>query len=144
MKAKRQMNELAKANIFPIHGGETKPMDAEPKASNEWTFWGRRALEAGIIMANTETPRGWNFNPTNIGVLLSLILFFFAVCGSIGGAAWYLSAQANQIQALEKKLDDATKGAYEKGKADAEKKQLEERLQILEKEKQAEEFMKRR
>ncbi len=134
------MSETALAKNILIHPTRAGDDDAPMRRIG---FWKARAFETGIIMENTDTPRGWNFNPSNIAVIISLILLALFLLGGVGSAFWYMSTQASQIQNLERRLDDATKGAYDKGKSDAEKVQLEERLKALEKEKQAEEFNKR-
>lgn len=95
-----RMNEqVARSNVsyYPIRQ-EVEP----PKPS--WIL--RASHWLGITMAQTETPRGWSFNPATVTLALVIL-------GMVAAGAYYMGQRDNESRTLIERIERAERDAAE-------------------------------
>lgn len=109
---KNQMDALQQTpklyQVPAIKSVEANEDSTEEKRS--WLF--RRLVDIGVIedMA-TPQPKGWNVNPSNITVLIGILLFFGTICGWLWNVAYKQGADDSDKKYILERLKEAEEKA---------------------------------
>jgi hypothetical protein len=101
MNRKRQsMHEAiaVKPRIWEVV--KTNPLDTtEPPSENGEFSWGIRfLLWIGAIMVKPDTPKGWGWNPSVIGLGISVVTLLLVIAGLIAAGGFWVGHQQAEIE----------------------------------------------